>query len=365
MRNNLLFILLACLFFTCRTTPPSGTTTPIQSFKITPTQQQLLFDQIKNYPTNTQLSIAIISGGEADYFGALKQKDTTLRVDNHRNIFEIGSITKVFTSTLLANYIVEGKINPQEPVNPYLPIKIKDDIQLTFEDLANHTAGLPRIPSNMSLGNFANPYQDYSVEKLERYLSEFLSVTTTPKTSQYSNLGTGILSYSLQQLENKSFEQLLQEKIFSKYGMKNSTTKIKQIRLPLVKGLDYEGKPAPNWDFNAMEGIGAILSNVEDLAQFALAQMDSTNLELALTQQKTFTVNEQMDMGLGWHLLKTPTGKAIYWHNGGTGGYTSSMAINPTNQSAVIILSNISSYHQDAREVDGLCFSLLRTLAKK
>jgi CubicO group peptidase (beta-lactamase class C family) len=232
--------------------------------------------------------------------------------------------------------------------------------------LANHTSGLPRLPSNSRfeiIFNPRNPYKDYDEQKLNEYLKDDISLDYPKGTkSEYSNLGVGLLSYSLRKFSGKTFEQLTKEKIFNKYQMINSTTNKSNIQNILIGGLDDDGRPTPNWDAGALIGAGGIYSTVEDLTKFASAQFDSTNIELALTRVKTFQENDFRDVGLGWFIINTKSKKTWYWHNGATGGYSTSMALDVENKNGVIILSNISAYHKNASNIDKLCFSLMKTL---
>jgi len=124
-------------------------------------------------------------------------------------------------------------------------------------------------------------------------------------------------------MKNTSYESLLQNKIFSKFNMNHSTAEIKNVEGNLVIGINNEGKETPNWEFSVLAGAGGILSTVTDLSKFMLAQFDSANKELNLTRKKTKEVNENMDISLSWHILKSPSKNNWFWHNGGTGGYTS------------------------------------------
>ncbi|MDC3220170.1 beta-lactamase family protein, partial [Saprospiraceae bacterium] len=154
-------------------------------------------------------------------------------------------------------------------------------------------------------------------------------------------------------------------KIFSKYDMQNSTTDITAIKGNLVKGLNNEGIEVPNWEFSVLAGAGAIYSTVEDLSQFAISQFDFSNKELKLTRVKSFELNENMDIGLGWHILKSQSENLWYWHNGGTGGYSSSMVIEEKSKNGIIILSNVSAFNPNMGNVDRLCFELMKTLEKE
>lgn len=338
----------------------------IKNSLITKDQSEIIFESTKIFPNNTQLSIAIINNGKVSYYGIKKESDTISTIDNQKSIFEIGSISKVFTSTLLANFVIDGKVKLNDNINDYLKVSIKNSTEISFIDLANHTSGLPSLPSNLDLANVdpENPYKDYKEKELEDYVTNQLELSNKGKY-QYSNLGAGLLSYTLSKIENDTYESLLQNKIFSKYDMQNSTTDISTIRGSLVKGLNSEGIEVPNWDFEVLAGAGAIFSTVEDLSKFAISHFDYSNKELKLTKEKTFELNENMDLGLGWHILKNKSDNLWYWHNGGTGGYSSSMVIDDKTKNGIIILSNVSAFNPNMGNIDKLSFKLMKTIEKE
>jgi CubicO group peptidase (beta-lactamase class C family) len=144
--------------------------------------------------------------------------------------------------------------------------------------------------------------------------------------------------------------------------MTNSTTKRENVEGLIIKGLDESGNKVPNWDLSVLAGSGAMLSTVEDLSKFALAQFDNTNKELKLTRKKTFTINSISDYGLGWEIINRTSGNIWYKHNGGTGGYSSSLIIDSTNKNGIIILSNVSTYSNKSRIINDLSFELMKTL---
>jgi len=333
---------------------------------ITKEHSEILFENAKIFPDLTQIAIAIIHNGKVNYYGIHKKNDTISKVNNHKNVFEIGSISKVFTSTLLTDLVIDRKVGLNDHINDYLKIPLNNNTKLSFIRLANHTSGLPGLPTNLDFtkGNPENPYQEYNEKELKEYLTKNL-VLSNKGEYQYSNLGLGLLGYILSKIENDSYENLLQKKIFSEYDMKNSTTVKNSIKGNLVKGLNKEGKEIPNWGFSVLEGAGGIFSTVEDLSHFAVSQFDLSNKKLKLTREKTFEINNNMDIGLGWHLLKSPSGNPWHWHNGGTGGYSSSMVINENSKNGIIILSNVSAFNPNKGNIDKLCFQLMKTLEKK
>lgn len=331
--------------------------------KINKKAYETIFNNIKPYSTNTQLSIAILKNDSINFIGIQKVKDSILFVENYKKCFEIGSITKVFTSTLLAHFIENGKINLDDNIQDYLSFTVNTEHEITFKQLSNHTSGLPRLPSNLNLVSVDkdNPYKNYGEKELISYLSKKIKSNIKPKVNYaYSNLGAGILGFVLFTYNKSSYENLLQRIIFQKYKMINSTSKKDKLKSELIIGQKQNGKPTPNWDLNILAGAGGIFSTAEDLSNFALAQFDTSNKELSLTQKPTFTVNANLSIGLGWHIIKQKNGNKFLWHNGGTGGYKSSMVLDVKNKSGVIVLSNVSGFHIDKKNIDKLSFNLMK-----
>ena len=344
--------------------PTQTTNNTINSLNNYPKEiSEIIFSKVKDFPNNTQLSIAIIQNGKTNYYGVIKLNDTIKPIENQTKVFEIGSITKVFTSTVLASLVEEGKIKLTDKINSYYSFPFKDNINLNFKDLANHTSGLPRLPENLDLSNEANPYKSYGKNQIEEYLKNFLKLENA-KTYAYSNLGTGLLGYTLGLTQKMSFQKLLQNKVFDKYKMKNSFISSKNLNDKLVKGQNPNEEITSNWDWDVLFGAGGILSTTEDLVKFAEAQFNPKNKELTLTRTPTSDIDENMKIGLGWHLIKSKSGKDLVWHNGGTRGYSSSMTLNTNDKTVVIILSNLSAYHTKMRNIDGLCFELINEMEK-
>ncbi len=324
---------------------------------------EIIFKNTKEFPNNTQLSVAIIQNGKTSYYGIIKANDSIKPIENQDKVFEIGSITKVFTSTVLASLVIDKKLKLTDEINAYYPFSFKNNIKIDFESLANHTSGLPRLPENLNLSNDNNPYQDYGENQIEDYLKNYLKLENGDiKRYGYSNLGTGLLGYTLGLSQKTSFQKLLQKVVFDKYKMKNSFVSSQNLGNKLVKGQDVEGKTTSNWDFDVLFGSGGILSTSEDLAKFANAQFNSQNRALTLTRTATFKIDNNTEIGLGWHLLKSEKENDLIWHNGGTKGYSSSIAINVIDKKAVIILSNLSAFNPKMKNIDDLCFGLINII---
>lgn len=320
--------------------------------------RQAIQQHVQSFPTGTEVAIAIIQNGQTNYYGVKLTGEVLSASENQRKVFEIGSITKVFTATVLAELVSKHKITLHDAINEHFPYSFHQNIQLNFGSLANHTAGLATLPSNLKINNPQDPYQDYDSTLLDVYLKKHLKIQDSPGGKYiYSNLGAGLLGYALGKSQQSSIQHLMQTLIFDKYLMLYTFTNREGVP-NLVQGQDKKGNACPPWHLNALFGAGGLLSTVEDLAIFARAQLDTSNIAVQLTQQESFA--DQQRVGLGWHIIPTSKGDSFLWHNGGTGGFSSSMAVSTSAQSAVVILSNVSAFHPAMQQIDNLCFALLK-----
>jgi CubicO group peptidase (beta-lactamase class C family) len=323
----------------------------------------LVGKRLAAFPNHTHVALALIEGNSVYYYGVVRTADTLKFRNNPEQVFEIGSITKVFTSTLLAQLVTENKLRLTDTLGGFFSFPLKAGSAITLQQLANHTSGLPRLPSNLMPDLFlspGNPYKNYSAEKLETYLKNDVALNSKPgEKMEYSNLGAGLLAYVLAQHQKSSLETLFQQRIFKPLGMNHSSLLRENVRTHLVEGIDGSGNTVSYWDLMALEGAGAILSSAHDLARFAQAQFNPQQKAVALTQQATHNMNDRAAVALGW-MIRTDGQQKTIWHNGGTGGFSSCMAVDLTNQRAVIVLSNYSRLANKSQNIDELCFELLR-----
>lgn len=321
--------------------------------------RELITTRLKDMPDGFAISIALVQNDEVEYIGLIKEKDAWIRKDLRDSLFEIGSLTKVFTSTLLADEAVHNRLKLNKPVNKVFPFKFNDKIKITYQSLANHTSGLYRLPSNMLtllVKHPEDPYAQYSFGMFDTYLKDQLQLKPNEEqVYEYSNLGAGLLAYALSMRCESSFDQLLEERIFDPYQMRNTAFD----KTTYFAGITAEGAEAKNWHFDALKGAGGLISSTSDLSRFVRSQCDTLNSVTALTQKKTHTISENMSIGLGWHMIVKDNSPLKYWHNGGTGGFTSSISFRPSSSTGVIILTNISAMHAKSALIDPLCFELL------
>lgn len=330
-------------------------------------QQKIIFNKAKFFPDNTQISMAFIKNGKVKYYGVKRKNDTISEYINSKAVYEIGSISKVFTSNILANFVIANKLKLEDNINGY--INLDEDgskKNITFKSLSNHTSGLPREPENLlEKGGFSikklNPYKK---EDFESYLSESLRLNYEMIGEfSYSNLGVSLLGYIFTEMENLSYESLYDKYIFSKYQLNNTTFKAEKVKDLFVEGLNIQGDKIPFFDRLVSGPAGGILSNTEDLVKYALLQFDGSDEELKLMREKTFKINSKRSMGLGWFIINPKSNKKrMYQHSGNTNGYSAFMMVDLENKDAVILLSNVSYRNQHVQKINRLGYKLMRSL---
>lgn len=278
-------------------------------------------------------------------------------------VFEIGSVTKVFTGQLLAEAVSRNEVKLDDSISKLLPAAVKaperNGRQVTLLDLATHTSALSRMPDNMVPKDAENPYADYSVKQMYDFLSDFKPARDIGAGYEYSNLGAGLLGHILALKAGTNYEALVIERICQPLGMTNTLITLSPgLKKRLAPGHDASGAPAKNWDLPTLAGAGALRSTVNDLLKFLAANLELVPSELAramrLAQEPRRDAGAQMKIGLGWHIAEKHDAK-IVWHNGGTGGYHSFIGFNPATKRAVVLLAN------SAHSFDDIGFHLLES----
>lgn len=277
-------------------------------------------------------------------------------------VFEIGSITKVFTTSILEDMVERGEVKLDDPVAKYLPrsvrVPARGERQITLLDLATQSSGLPRMPANFSPRDSLNPYADYSVQQMYEFLSGYQLTRDIGAEYEYSNLGMGLLGHALALKAGMSYEELVRRRILTPLGMTQTAISLTPaMRAKLAPGHNGEGSAVPNWDLPTLAGAGALRSNASDMLTFLKANVDSMATPLSRTfkhaqAERRETSTPALKIGLGWHILARPAGNVI-WHNGGTGGYRTFIGFDAIRRLGVVVLSNLDA------SVDDIGFHLL------
>ncbi len=265
------------------------------------------------------------------------------------SVFEIGSITKVFTATVLADMVLKGEVSLDDPVQKYLPDRVtmptRNGKQITLGMLSEQNSGLPRMPSNFDPKDPANPYADYGPDEMYDFLSGYQLTRDPGESFEYSNLGVGLLGHVLALRAGMSYEDLVRSRILEPLGMTHTAiTLTPWMKDHLVLGHDEQGDVVPNWDLSVLAGAGAIRSTAIDMLKFVSANLHPERgpLEKAMAfahEERAPAGAPNVVIGLNWISLHAGS-DTIVWHNGGTGGYRTYAGIVPSRNVGVVVLTN-------------------------
>jgi serine-type D-Ala-D-Ala carboxypeptidase/endopeptidase len=315
--------------------------------------RKILVERIDTFHMGVGFVVGVIEpqGRRVVTYGSLNQGDP--RPLNGDTIFEIGSVTKVFTSLLLSDMVQRGEVALADPVAKYLPPEVKVPERggrvITLVDLSTHTSGLPRLPTNLKPKDPANPYADYSVEQLYQFLSSYQLTRDIGSQFEYSNLGGGLLGHALARRAGMDYEAPVRSRITGPLGMSSTGIALTpEMKARLATGHDDKLAAVPNWDLPTLAGAGALRSTANDLLTFLAANLGYVKSPLASPMAAMLTVRRPLggpkggEIGLGW-LITKPADDEIVWHNGGTGGYRSFVGFNPKTRVGIVVLSNTST----------------------
>jgi CubicO group peptidase (beta-lactamase class C family) len=312
--------------------------------------RQILVDRIDTYKKSTGMVVGVLTpqGSRVVAYGTFDD-DQDKRVPSADSLYEIGSISKVFTSLLLMDMVQRGEVKLDDPVSKYLPKTVhmpeRNGKEITLLDLAMHVSGLPRMPSNFAPKDPDNPYADYTVQQMYDFLSSYQLTRDIGEKYEYSNLAVGLLGNTLALRAGTDYETLLRTRILQPLGMSSTGIVLtSDMRARLVPGHTETQKRTSNWDLPSFAGAGGIRSTVNDMFKFLAANMGLRESPLqpamkSMLNKRRPSVKENVDVAIGWHILNR-YGDDIIWHNGGTGGYHSFMGFDPKKQLGIIVLSN-------------------------
>lgn len=308
-------------------------------------------------PNTHALAIAIIDSSNfyTYYFGELDKDNPNLPDSN--TIFSIGSISKVFTASILSSLIEEKIIELNDTITKFLPDSLSqlnpNLKKITIKQLATHTSGLPKEPYNLQLNSEdkTNPYSNYTIKNLFEFLVKFKKTNTNTNkknnTFLYSHTGYGLLGHILEFATKKSYADLLQQYI-------KKTLQINNISIPLnnnktVKGHLFSGESTLPRNFNTMYGSEGLCSDLNSLVKFVYANLDTSNHLYPIFNKCHTPIEKALPnnvlIGLGWYILKLSNNKkqpSIITHSGRSGGYSNYLGFVKKSKTAVIILSNSS-----------------------
>ena len=264
-------------------------------------------------------------------------------------VFEIGSLTKVFTGLLLTEMAERGAVRLDAPVSAYLPDSVRlataDTARITLQHLSTHTSGLARLPGNIAPAHPADPYADYTAADLYAFLQDAQLARAPGVAYAYSNVGTGLLGHVLARRANASYEAVLRQRVLEPLGLHNTGFDMPPDAAATHHATGYaSGQAVPYWRFDVLAGAGALRSTAPDMLRFLQMNLRPEGQPLARALRAAQTVRHRGGGGptlaLGWHVAPLPTGAPLYWHNGGTGGFRSFAGFVQDGSVAVVVLAN-------------------------
>ena len=282
-------------------------------------------------------------------------------------VFEIGSVTKVFTALALARLTVAGVTDLDEPLAELLPpgarVPSRGGERITLRHLATHTSGLPRLPTGLLLPvlltrSTQDPYAGCTTDRLLKSLARTRLRAAPGRRFRYSNFGAGLLGLALAHRAGTGYEALIAREIGVPLGLTDTGVTVPPGRL--TQGHTGRGRPTPPWNMADLAGAGGLRSTAADLVTFVRAQLaGEQDPAIRLTREVKHPMNPFAWIHLGWmgrRLHAKQGGHLQLWHNGGTGGFTSYVGFDPEKSVAVVALSSTQ------RSVDGPASDLLATL---
>ena len=272
------------------------------------------------------------------------------RVVDGDTIFEIGSVSKVFTSLLLADMVNRSEVRLDDPASKYLPDSVtvpeRSGKVITLLDLSTHSSGLPALPSNLKPKDVRNPYADYSVDDLYQFLSGYTLPRDPGSEFEYSNLGAGLLGHLLASRVGADYESAIRIRITEPLGMPDTgITLSSSMKQRMATGHNTMLAPVADWDFLTLDGAGALRSSANDLLTFLEAFLGYKASPLAPAMKTMVDVRRlfgKLEVGLGW-TISSVHDREIAAHEGGTGGFRSLVGYDSKERIGVVVLSNAST----------------------
>jgi CubicO group peptidase (beta-lactamase class C family) len=303
------------------------------------------------------IAVGIIHNGRTEIItkGNLS-KGGKEKVDRN-TLFEIGSVTKTFTATLAASLVNAGQLTFQDSLSMFFPADERElryqGRAITLLNLLQHTSGLPRIPDNLLSANedISDPYLTYNRDSMEHFFAHYHPTVRPGDTFGYSNLGYGVMGEVMAMKEHADYNSLIQQYICGPLDMKNTHVALSPEELKKLATGYTADSVAHYWHFADMAGAGGLHSDLDNMLKFvgfALETLkESTfgsnrmlrNAINTCVHKTTSIENSNAECGIGW-IVSPLNGHHLYWHNGGTLGFSSFIGVAPDEDFAIVVLSN-------------------------
>ncbi|WP_428304598.1 serine hydrolase [Lacipirellula sp.] len=264
-------------------------------------------------------------------------------------VYEIGSVTKTFTGTLLADASLQTGLDLDATVAKTLPTRAPQPAEseqpITLAHLATHTSGLPRLPNDLKPKDQRNPYADFTADDAYAFFAAH-KPARKPGEYEYSNYGMGLLGQLLADRAGKDYEALVIERICEPLGMHDTRQRLTpEMTARLAPPYNGDLGRESNWDFQALVGAGGLRSTARDMLKFVAAMYAEDDRDVTkafqLAGQPRMKLPDGRSIGLAWHFARDGITRL---HDGQTAGYSSFVACIPEKKLAVVVLSNTAKH---------------------
>ncbi|MFN0252782.1 MAG: serine hydrolase domain-containing protein [Kofleriaceae bacterium] len=305
--------------------------------------------------------VGLYDGGKREIYGfGVGPRGTP---PNGSTLFEIGSITKVFTALVLADAVQRREVNLDSAVADLLPpgvtVPSKDKQVITLKHLALHSSSLPRLPASLST-TATDPYATYDEDQLYRDLIATELEQPPGSAIVYSNFGYGVLGFALGRKIGGGLAQVMTERVLKPLGLRDTYVVAPPGVPNRILGTNEDLQTMPFWTWDALAGAGAMVSTARDQLSLIDAELDAAaggksplRAPMRLTQEPQLDEASGPNVGLGWQIDRD----GRFWHNGGTGGFHAFISFDPKTKRGVVVLASTSTSLVD--RLGGIMFKVL------
>lgn len=289
--------------------------------------------------------MALYKGNDKVYSTTLEAAGGETLKNDKQLKYKIGSITKTFTATLVFQLIEEGKLSLDTTLDSYYP-KVANADRITIQQMLNHHSGIHSYTDDPNFISYHMSPQDktFLVNKIQGFDADF----EPGEKGAYSNSNYLLLGYILEEIEEKSYAELLENKIFKPLGMKDTFIG-KAINPKNAEAYSYQfngekWEEVPQWDMSVAYSAGALVSTADDLNLFITGLFEEKLIESSSLEQM---IELEDGFGKGIFGTKYKLGDSElqgYWHNGGIESFISHLAYYPEKDVSVVVLTNGLNY---------------------
>ncbi len=308
------------------------------------TLDALVQQRLQGDRTGACMAVAVIEQGQVARSYGCADPAARGRIDKD-TVFEIGSVSKTMTAALLAGLIGQGKGALDDPLADWLPPGTKlptfEGQPILLRHVVTHTSGLPALPARLGATSMDDPYANLDADALLASLGDATLTRAPGSQFEYSNFASMVLSYAVARRAGSDFETLLRAQLFAPLGMRQAYIDAPPAGVRAAQGHAPNRQPVPAWRFATdLAGVGGVRATLDDMVGYVRGQLggapEPLAAAIALSQQP---VSQQPPMAMNWMLVPV-AGRTVLMHEGGTGGFSSFVSVDPQRQRGVVILSD-------------------------